>query len=332
MCLGFRGRAKASCVLGSGAEQKNNINFYLIIYYHQTSQRFIMFTNYFHLTILAITAASALSQSTPGSQKGLRGLSSNGQRGLSLQTDITDNSIYNPLVAGTHGSDVGVSLSGDLYLDASSSGWIFDIKGGLSTPAGSKMVFVKDDNSVLDDPQDAEYQTLYATVSWTVVGVIDLGAESVAIGTITSTHGAINMGAGATTGDLEATRGAINMGARATSGALVAGAAINLGATATVNGAMVAGGAITLGAGATANGQLKALFAVNLGAQAIVNGQIHAGAAITVGAGASTCFLCAGAAITMGAGAQAANSNCNLSCLASSPVCTSSAGTDTCSY
>jgi hypothetical protein len=37
-----------------------------------------MFKSYFHLVILAITAASALSQSAPGPQNGLRGLSSNG--------------------------------------------------------------------------------------------------------------------------------------------------------------------------------------------------------------------------------------------------------------
>jgi hypothetical protein len=297
---------------------------------------------YLHPAILAITATSALSQSTPGPQKGLRGRprhSSNepgghagSQRGLSLQTDVSDSGLLNPLMAGTYESDAGISLSGDLYLNATTSGWTFDIKGGLSTPAGSKMIFVKEDQSLLDDPEDAEYQTLYATVSWTVVGVIDLGAESVAIGTITSTHGAINMGAGASSGDLKATRGAINVGAMATSGALVAGAAINLGARASVNGDMDAGGAITLGARATVNGQLKALFAVNLGAQAIVNGQIHAGAAITVGAGASTCFLCAGAAITLGAGAQAENTECYLSCLSSPPTCTSSVGTDMCPY
>jgi hypothetical protein len=327
--------------LGSGAEQKNNINFYLIIYYRQTSQRFIMFTNYLRLAILAITAASALSQSTPGSQKGLRGLSSNGaggnagsQRGLILQTDINDTSPSNPLPAGTYHSASGISLTGHLYLDATdaSSGWTFDIKGGLSTPASTKMVFVKADESLFV-PEEAGYQALYDAVSWTVVGTIDLGAESVAVGTIKSTHAAINMGAGATTGDLEATRGAINMGARATSGALVAGAAINLGARATANGAMDAGGAITLGAGATATGQLKAVGAINLGAVATVNGQIHAGAAITVGAGATSCFLCAGAAITMGAGSDTDNTQCASSCLFQSrPTCASSVGTDTCNY
>jgi hypothetical protein len=358
-----------------------------------------MFMCYLHLAILAITAASALSQSTPGlrgarlsgsqgglslqvdvndngllnplaagtyeSDAGIRlsgdlylnafeasaGLNSNitglslqtvvndsgsgghtsSHRSLSLQTDVNDNSFFNPLVAGTYESDAGIRLSGDLYLDASTSGWTFDITGGLSTRAGSKMFFVKD-NSVLEDPQDAEYQTLYASVSWTVAGTIDLGAQSAAIGSLTSTHGAINMGSSASSGDLQATRGAINVGAMATSGALVAGAAISVGARATVNGAMDAGGAITLGARATANGQLNASFAVNVGAQAIVNGQIHAGAAITVGAGTSTCFLCSGAAITLGAGAQAENSDCNLSCLSSPPICTSSVGADMCPY
>jgi hypothetical protein len=90
--------------------------------------------SYFHLAILAITVASALSQSAPpGPQNGRRGLSSNGpgghagsQRGLFLQTDVNDSSLFS----------------------------------GLSAPIACKTDFVKADGSVPADPKDAEYLSL----------------------------------------------------------------------------------------------------------------------------------------------------------------------------
>jgi hypothetical protein len=92
--------------------------------------------------------------------------------------------------------------------------WTFTIGGALTMSALSYMTKVDG-----------------ATVNWVVSGAITLGAQSIAVGDMESTFGAITLGADASSGNLKAA-GALTLGAEAVTGTLQAGGAITVGAAA----------------------------------------------------------------------------------------------------
>jgi hypothetical protein len=143
------------------------------------------------------------------------------------------------LEPGVYNADAALALTGTLTLKGATMGrpaailsknsmapptWTFIIGGAFTTGADSEMV--------IEGAGSSE------NVHWEVAGAITLGAASAAIGDMTSTEGAITVGAGATCGNLAAPFGAISVGAGIT----------------TQTGNISAGGAITIGAGASIEG------------------------------------------------------------------------------
>jgi hypothetical protein len=114
--------------------------------------------------------------------------------------------------------------------------WTFNIGGALTTAAGSKMV--------------TNFTNTGSAVIWNVDGAMTLGANSIAKGKMNSLHGAITVGAAASSEDLEAF-GALTLGARACSGTIHATGAITLGAFSNSGVIIFQGAAFTMVAGAT---------------------------------------------------------------------------------
>jgi hypothetical protein len=139
-------------------------------------------------------------------------------------------------VPGTYTTTNAIGLTGILYLDAKDYNdislvttyttdpeaqpvqplWKFEIGGAFTAAATSKIVFLRvgsGKNDAIGAGTDL-YRALAALVVWDVTGAIILGANSVAVGNMMKSDGAISSGASTSSGPLLSTSGgAVTMGA-----------------------------------------------------------------------------------------------------------------------